>query len=419
MRRVLQVFEHGVLRVSDAELTRQEFDALVKFNQRHGSVYFTVGYRSLTFSSIVGVIQVGALTVEIIPKADREQSGDAIKWRGALIDMLRECGYLKLSSVSRADLHLRRASLFDLYMEAFLEEVRLLLHQGLVKKYRQAEGNVTALKGRLQFSRHLSQNLIHRERFYTVHSRYDRNNAFNGVLKCALGVVSRVARSPHVQREAKGLLEGFEDIRDSRVTLETFKRLRYDRNTERYRYGIALARLIILNFQPDVRAGREDVLAILFNMNELFETYVFRQVRRAASKCGRDDIAVSGQRRKQFWHSPHSSRGIKPDIVVTWGDGSPACSAILDTKWKIPKSRHPDDADLKQMYAYNLQFGAQRSYLLYPHTTGDANVDGHFVPTSVLGGLDHSCGMWFVELFDGDSLRQDMGYNLLTQLVPA
>ena len=219
MRRVLQVFEHGVLRVSDAELTRQEFDALVKFNQRHGSVYFTVGYRSLTFSSIVGVIQVGALTVEIIPKADREQSGDAIKWRGALIDMLRECGYLKLSSVSRADLHLRRASLFDLYMEAFLEEVRLLLHQGLVKKYRQAEGNVTALKGRLQFSRHLSQNLIHRERFYTVHSRYDRNNAFNGVLKCALGVVSRVARSPHVQREAKGLLEGFEDIRDSRVTL--------------------------------------------------------------------------------------------------------------------------------------------------------------------------------------------------------
>jgi 5-methylcytosine-specific restriction enzyme subunit McrC len=180
---------------------------------------------------------------------------------------------------------------------------------------------------------------------------------------------------------------------------------------------MALARLIILNYQPDVRAGREDVLAILFDMNELFETYVFRQVRRAAAKCGRDDITVSGQRSKRFWRSPHSSRGIRPDIVVTWGDGGPACSAILDTKWKTPKARHPDDVDLKQMYAYNLQFGAQRSYLLYPHTTGDTNVDGHFVPTSVLGDLDHSCGMWFVELFDGGRLRSDFGSAVLERLL--
>ena len=58
---------------------------------------------------------------------------------------------------------------------------------------------------------------------------------------------------------------------DKCITLDTFTRLRYDRSTERYRYAVALARLIILNYQPDVRAGREDVLAILFNMNELFE----------------------------------------------------------------------------------------------------------------------------------------------------
>jgi len=417
MRKLLHVFEHETLRVAGNGLSLPEFDALVKFNQRHGSCFFTVGFRSLTFTSYVGVIQVGGLTIEILPKADKADRSDTVRWRNLLVDMLRSCGYLRLAKVSRADLHLRRASLFDLYMEAFLEEVRVLLHQGLVKQYRQAEGNIPVLKGRLQFNRHLSENLIHRERFYTVHTRYDRDNMFNCVLNCALHVVNRVARSPHVQRQAKGIIEHFEDIPYRRVTSDTFKRLRYGRNTERYRYAVALARLIILNFQPDVRAGREDVLAFLFNMNDLFEAYVFQQVRRAATRYGRDDVDVRGQCSKRFWHSTHSIRSIRPDIVVTWGDGGSANSAILDTKWKIPKTRHPDDADLKQMYAYNLQFGAQCSYLLYPKMPGIDDVYGWFESVSGLGDLDHDCGMWFVELFDGDQLRRDMGHEILTRLL--
>ena len=358
-----------MLRVGTSALSQAEYDALVKFNQRHGNCYFTVGYKALMFTSYVGVIQVGPLTIEILPKADKGADGNKVKWRNTLIDMLRECGYLKLASVSRADLHLRRASLFDLYMEAFLDEVRMVLHQGLVRKYRQTEGNIPALKGRLQFSRHLSENHIHRERFYTFHTSYDRDNVFNSILKCALELVTRVAQSPYLQREAKGLVEHFDDVPGKPITINTFCRLRYDRNTERYRYAIALARLIILNFQPDVRAGREDVLAILFDMNVLFETYVFKQIRRAARQLDRNDVDVSGQRSQLFWRSPNSSRGLRPDVVIRWGDGAPPNSTILDTKWKIPKTGHPDDADLKQMYAYNLQFGSRRSYLLYtePH----------------------------------------------------
>jgi len=419
MRRLLQVFEHETLRVADPTLSQAEFDALVKFNQRHGSDYFTVGYRSLTFASYVGVIQVGPLTIEVLPKADKAVDGDKVKWRNALVDMLRECGYLKLASVSRADLHLRRASLFDLYMEAFLDEVRVVLHQGLVKKYRQAEGNVPALKGRLQFSRHLSENLIHRERFYTVHTRYDRDNVFNSILKRGMEVVSRVARSSHLQREAKGLVDRFDDVPGKRITMETFSRLRYDRNTERYRYAIALARLIILNYQPDVRAGREDVLAIMFDMNALFETYVFRQLRRTVRRSPRSDIEVTGQCSQRFWKSPYGSRGLRPDIVIRWGDGDPSTCAVLDTKWKIPKTRHPDDADLKQMYAYNLQFGSRNSYLLYPRTPGATDVDGDFTTGPMQDSLDHSCGMWFLELFESGKLRNDLGQQVLERVLPS
>jgi 5-methylcytosine-specific restriction enzyme subunit McrC len=44
---------------------------------------------------------------------------------------------------------------------------------------------------------------------------------------------------------------------------QTFERLAFGRNTERSRRAIQLARLIILNYSPDLHGGREHVIAIL------------------------------------------------------------------------------------------------------------------------------------------------------------
>ena len=92
---------------------------------------------------------------------------------------------------------------------------------------------------------------------------------------------------------------------------------------------------------------------------------------------------------------------------------------MLDTKWKVPLGGHPDDADLRQMYAYNLQCGAIRSFLLYPRVDERTDIGGHFEAPHHDEHLKHSCGMWFVNLFDGDRLRRDMGADILKRLLPA
>src|SRR6188508_3210068 len=89
MREVIRVFEHEVLRVEDHGLTEAAFDALVRFNQRNEDQFFTVRHRSLKFANYVGVLQVGGLTLEVLPKADRGGADDKKRWRDALIDMLR------------------------------------------------------------------------------------------------------------------------------------------------------------------------------------------------------------------------------------------------------------------------------------------------------------------------------------------
>ena len=113
-----------------AGFSRADFDALVLFNQRHAEAFFVVRYNSLKFTSYVGVLHVGGLTIEAPPKADRTEVGGENKWHHAVIEMLRACGYLRLAAVSSADLRLRSASPFDLYMEAFLLRRRVSVASG-------------------------------------------------------------------------------------------------------------------------------------------------------------------------------------------------------------------------------------------------------------------------------------------------
>jgi hypothetical protein len=71
------------------------------------------------------------------------------------------------------------------------------------------------------------------------------------------------------------------------------------------------------------------------------------------------------------------------------------------------------------MYAYNIQFSASQSLLLYPRTSGACDVQGRFeqpVHLSEIG--DTSCRMCFVELFDKENklLGEKMGNEIIDRL---
>ena len=64
--------------------------------------------------------------------------------------------------------------------------------------------------------------------------------------------------------------------------------------------------------------------------------------------------------------------------IAQIGTGPNSEQVVMDTKWKIPGDGKPGDADLQQMHAYNVQFGARRSYLLYPKVGTVEGVEGRF-----------------------------------------
>jgi len=409
-----RVFEYQTLGIGEQGLTLPIFERLVRYNELHGCKFFDVGHKKIRFKNYVGVIQAGGLVIEILPKADISSKPDEEKWHRVLIQMLHRAGLLKLDSLSEASLRLRHASLFDLYIESFLRELRALVHQGLVRGYRREQGNLPYLKGKLLLSRHISTNQLHKERFYTEHTLYDPDNVHNQILKTALTILANWPGNPILATAAKKQLLHFEGISDKKFRAADFSRLAYDRSSERYRPAIQLAKLIILEYLPDVSHGREHVLAILFDMNALFERFVFAEMKRAERHFGDFQLQLSAQKSRKFW----GGKKLRPDILAEFlVEGEPR-RMILDTKWKTLQVPQPGNEDLRQMYAYNLHFGSQKALLLYPKVFCRQRVYNSYAAGEILNKYKHGCGLEFVELFDDEGhLMRDLGERIIRRIL--
>lgn len=402
----ITVFEHSKLKIDEQGFKEHHFNALVKFNDLHGNKYFTPGYRKIIFKSYVGVIQAGHKVIEILPKADNLSTNEErtkAKWQSALLYMLKRAGYIKLNNTEKAQQQSQSNNLLDIYIYTFLKEVETLIHRGLVKKYHQVKTNGTVLKGRLLIEQQIQHNSIHKERFFTQHTIYDHNNIYNGILKAALDIVQKKSVNYSIKQMAAKQMLCFEGINKWTGQETDFQKIKLDRKTDNYRYAIELARMIILNYCPDMSAGNNAVLAILFDMNALFERFIYRELKREEKNYSNYSLHIQSQSKKLFW----KNKTIKPDIIISFikpeDKGEPKeYRTIVDTKWKIVEADNPSDDDLKQMFAYNFQFGSSRSVLLYPHVNQKTTSLENYTESKAAPSHRHGCTMFFSRLFSDD-----------------
>lgn len=390
MTEPIQLFEHEAIAIGERGFTARHFNALVGWNERNGGRFLEVGHRKLRCRQYVGVVQVGDLVIEVLPKADRDAGeDDKPRWHGALLTMLGVAHGLRLHETDEADLRMRRRSLMDLFLDRFVHEVRALVHAGLVKQYRTTRSNLTTLKGRLDLPEHLRLNLVHQERFAVVHQAYDTDHLLHAILRRALDIVERTCTNAAIVGRAQDVNWAFDRVRERAINATTFDRLRLGRRTAAYKPALQLARLIILNFSPDLSSGREPVLSILFDMERLWEKFMFRLLLKHCHK----PWSVVPQDELPFWEG----RGIRPDLVL---NRPPSDRIIADTKWKVPDDDEPSMSDLQQMFAYNIRFVSKRGFLLYPG--GPLEIRGRYI-NAEKGWFtnEHHCSVLFIMPFDG------------------
>ena len=381
---LITVFEHEKLYFNLKNSEEKQLHESLEAYHGEGTPFFKLIRNGVQFNAHVGIIQIGKTTIEVLPKAD--QSGEE-KWRRLLIGMIKTVWGFDVKSTGSSALKLKSNSILELYFELFLSEVEYLLHRGLIKRYRKNEGNQTSLKGALQFSKHISQNLVHKERFYVKYTQYSNEHTIHEILFKTIKLLAQINSNPLLKGRIGALCLNFPEMKEIKVNASTFDKLVFDRKNQQYQTALEIAKLLLLNYHPDISKGRNDVLALMFDMNSLWEQFILVTLKRKLKSHH-----VSSQVTKNFWkpNSGYSSK-MRPDIILSCRDTGE--NIVLDTKWKNLNGYNPSPDDLRQMYVYHRFYQAKKVALVYP-SDNHAIQKGNYYHSLITGEMsDKECSI--------------------------
>ena len=398
----ITVYEYQTLRIGEEGFTSAHWEAMAIFHEQVSDKYYSLVNKGVRFSNFVGVLQLGNITIEILPKLKNDNTSTKEAWQRALIDMLRICKLLKVDSLSSARQALRPDAILELYFGIFLDETEWLVRQGLLKEYYREQGNLNTLKGRLLHGHQLRKNIIHKERFYTEYETYNYDHLLNRILYAVLKLTIHYPLDQVLLAKARRLLQQFPPLSPPDIKNMELDSLMFSRKTAPYQTAVEAGLLLLKNYHPALATGSHNVLALLFDMNLLFEEYVYRRLFQLQAHS----IKVYRQMSRPFW----GRRYLRPDIVLEIN----GIRYIIDTKWKIPSGNQPGMHDLRQVFTYIRQFKAKRGILLYPGFSKNETTSP--VPFTHPDGGDDDifCQIVQLPLMKDGQLNLEIGEQLLT-----
>ena len=321
------------------------------------------GIKVISAKNYVGVITMNdGTTIEILPKLDKADEVETIR---VFRDMLSTVKDLPYKSFKESNMMSDRMTLFEVYIRMFLEEVGLLIKRGLKSGYVYREENESFLKGRLDFNRHIKANITHKERFFVGYDEFEANRPENKLIKSALRYVKEKTHDAKNLRDSRQYLMIFSDIDESENYEKDFASYTANRNMQEYDTVLKWCRIFLMNKSFTAFRGNDVAFALLFPMEQLFESYVADRIKRHMDA---KRYHVSAQdKRYHLFDSPRKF-SLRPDIVVS--NYETKTNVVLDTKWKMLSPQHQNygisQADMYQMYVYHKKYKPEKVILLYP-----------------------------------------------------
>lgn len=359
-------------------LTPSEAEELLRFDDALPVRAFEHRHRSIRVLNYCGVVQVGRLTMEVLPKiatggtAEQRASFD----RRLLLRMLSIARDLPLIDADRAGMDLQREQLLEIVVRFFCTETTRQFHQGLIRRYVTAEESLAVIRGKWLLDAGLRLHVGRKDQVRCEYDEFTDDNAYNQVIQATLQLLIRRTRdNPRLNLDLRGLAARLSDVTEAAVSAQSVRDLPRDRLVARYETVFQMCEWFLSAESQNVRAGEERALGLLFDMNRLFEEVVAKVVR-AVLPSGLQ-LRVQGPRYPLVRERGTSAERfrMKPDLCVIDADGKVV--QIIDTKWKLIDVQNAADkygisqSDMYQMFAYAKSYECNRVTLCYP-----AHADG-------------------------------------------
>lgn len=335
------------------------------------SPVFAFGNRCLVAQKWVGVVALPDYSIEILPKIFTEATAE--KSRDILVRMLLIAHLSTNIRQLPASLSMKKHSLMEMLIETFLVELQTYVDSGLQHDYKKVTQNITKVKGKILFNQHINKNAWNPTHFYCRYSSYQEDTGLNQFFKACLLCMATATNDIWNKKKIDELLPSFYYV--SSITREDALSLNIEftpiniRAEDAFKYG----KMFLENVYATLNAGTTKIYSMLFDMNLLYETFIYRAALTAFGN------RVTYQKKAGYVVSRNSDSKrficMRPDLTIKSDDGT---EIIVDTKWKIP-NKFAKESDIYQMNAYSTSsHKVSKVVLLYPYLDSTGKMVGKY-----------------------------------------
>ena len=366
---ILKEFEYLQYKdnTKDNFIKKDIFDSLEKFvlENEKTAQYLKITTKSgfgkvLQAQNYVGVIQTkDGTTIEILPKI---KNATTEKSKDILIKMLKTLKNSPFKNLSVANLKSSKIPLFEIFISMFLEELTVLVRNGIKSDYISKEENLKFLKGKLKISEQIKYNTIHKERFFVQYEEFISNRVENRLIKTTLQFLYNKSKLNKNQQRIREFLFVFDEIEISHNIKTDFSKIKLNRQMKDYEQVLLWCKTFLFENSFSPYKGNDIAFALLFDMNLLFESFVYSYLKKSSNF---QDIKSQDRTHHLAYENGIGRFRLKPDIVINGG------KIIADTKWKILSEDKAYNGvlqdDMYQLYAYGTKYdNCEKMYLIYP-----------------------------------------------------
>ena len=203
----------------------------------------------ISVNNYVGLIQMqNGYQVQVLPKIDFGSDPDSrnLETKRVFLRMLRSMKDFPSKVFNDANLKMDRMTLYEIFINMYLQEVRTLVKHGIKSAYVAQEDNLKFYKGKLVVNEQIKQNAAHGERFYVRYDEYMVDRAENRLVKATLLKLQSITNSAENQKKIRQLLTAFEVVSTSINYQKEFSQVVIDRNTKDYDMLIRWSKVFLL-----------------------------------------------------------------------------------------------------------------------------------------------------------------------------
>lgn len=313
------------------------------------------GHFHLRPSSTIGAFQVAGMRVVIQPKLPISRVMFLASYALDAFN-IREEDFPRLDDVP--DLVQAMARLLRV-------SARRAFSRGLHRGYRSREEALTTIRGRILVDEQIRRRFNIPIPIEVRYDEYTEDITANRLVKAAATMLVQMRLRNHDDRAAMHhVLARLANVSLVEYSPRHVPEVRFNRLNERYREVVGLSRLVLQHASIDTQSGEADTPGFLMDMNQVFEKFVERALRKELRVS---DGTLKGQHTTTL--AKNGQIRLRPDLTL-WqrrtrpGRSGRVCTFVGDAKYKRIDHSIPN-ADLYQLLAYATALDLPGGLLVY------------------------------------------------------